>query len=96
MVESTGLENRQGFMLFVGSNPTPSAIICIRSGLAAAYGQAIRSGASPVEAYPRDRQVGLEGAADRDQPQATEPRGIEGRCTPVRGEAGKRQSERRP
>ena len=26
-VEGTGLENRQGGDLFVGSNPTPSAII---------------------------------------------------------------------
>ena len=25
VVEGTGLENRQGFTLFVGSNPTPSA-----------------------------------------------------------------------
>ncbi len=25
-VEGTGLENRQGWKLFVGSNPTPSAI----------------------------------------------------------------------
>ena len=25
MVERTGLENQQGFLLFVGSNPTPSA-----------------------------------------------------------------------
>ena len=25
-VERTGLENQQGFLLFVGSNPTPSAI----------------------------------------------------------------------
>lgn len=26
VVEGTGLENRQGLTLFVGSNPTPSAI----------------------------------------------------------------------
>lgn len=26
-VEGTGLENRQGWKLFVGSNPTPSAIL---------------------------------------------------------------------